>query len=362
MKGVPSGALCQVFRKAMMPIFCSFFIFKQDEIDLIHAICSDAGWTTSSITDPSTRFIFSANGMSEFSQASALSRGLALQEGQEHGQLLLLAAKKDETENIIELIRASLLILVGFPDRFGLSGFGFPIPDDPIERETLFQNVFRTDGYFQKFIWREELVAAVAIAAKAWSDRKLVYAIHKLAHSISTESVSPHSMHPRHGQIFEKHSCEFSSHVGTSVAVNLANSAIEELGLDIRSSLEKPRWSDKKTFEWNPKVLEDIRMRLSDANIDPDRTIDWIFRGDETEVRPHPKRNSLTNYSDGQRVRDVELSLPDAINSCGYLRNFLTAHAFKGDTALLGPYEVYNCQQVARILNPFKMPDVQCLD
>ncbi|KPU84665.1 hypothetical protein JI58_02345 [Marinosulfonomonas sp. PRT-SC04] len=333
-----------------MLIFCSFFIFKQDEIDLIHAICSDAGWTTSSITDPSTRFRFSANGMAEFSQASALSSCPALQEGQEHGQLLLFATEKDDAENIIELIRASLLMLVGFPDRFGLDGASFLIPDDPIERESIFQNVFRTDGYFQKFIWREELVAAVAIAAKAWSDSKLVYAIHKLAHSISTESVSPHSMHPQHGQIFEKHSCEFSSHVGTSVAVNLAYSAIEELGLGIPSSRENPRWIKGSTYEWNPKVLKKIEKRLLDANIGPNRTIDWILRGDETEVKPEPVRNSLTNYSDGQRVRDVELSLPDAINSCECLRNCLTAHAFKSDTALLGPYEVFNCQQVARFL------------
>ena len=60
--------------------------------------------------------------------------------------------------------------------------------------------------------------------------------------------------------------------------------------------------------------------------------------------------NQLTEYSDGVEVRDRKVSLPDAINFCEFLRNTMTAHAFSSKTQRLGPYEVYNVQQVARFL------------
>lgn len=78
--------------------------------------------------------------------------------------------------------------------------------------------------------------------------------------------------------------------------------------------------------------------------------VDWIVRGDETELTIQPTRDRFSDYSDGQIVRDIEFHLPDAIHACSYLRNFMTAHAFGQETQRLGPYEVYNVQQVARFL------------
>lgn len=288
--------------------------------------------------------------MSEISQAPVLSTDGGLREGEEYGQVLIFEAGQDEANNIIELIRAANLILEGFPDRFSPSGHGFKISDDPIEREETFELVFRTTGYFEQFTFRQTLPVAVAVAAKAWSDRCLTYAIHKLAQSIMTESVSPHSMHPKYGQVFQKNSPDFSSHVGTSIAINLAYSAIQELGLDVRSSNKNPRWLDKKKFVWNPVVLEDLNARLIDAGVDTDKTTNWVFRGESSEVDVHPIRDTLAAHSDGGEVRDVELTLPDAINACEYMRNFMTAHAFSSSTPLLGPYEVFNAQQIARFL------------
>jgi len=94
----------------------------------------------------------------------------------------------------------------------------------------------------------------------------------------------------------------------------------------------------------------DITSRLEKAGINLDRTVDWIARGDETELAIQPARARFSAYGDGQIVRDIELSLPDAIHACSYLRNFITAHAFGKETPRLGPYEVYNVQQVARFL------------
>lgn len=333
-----------------MSKFCSFLVFRQGEFELVRSVCAEAGWSVHGIVDPSMRYRFSATGMSKTSKASALSASGILDDGEEYGQVLVFETEKDEADNIIKLIRAANLILEGFPDQFSPNGYGFEISDDPTEREEIFELIFRRSGFFEQFTFRETLPVAVAVAAKAWSDSRLIYAVHKLAESIITESVSPHSMHPRHRQVFQKHSPDFSSHVGTSIAINLAYSAIQELGLDVRSSRENPRWLDKKKFAWNPVVLDELNARLIDAGIETDRTIDWVIRGVNSEVDVHPIRDTLSIHSDGGDVRDVELSLPDAINACEYMRNYMTAHAFSSSTPLLGPYEVFNAQQVARFL------------
>jgi hypothetical protein len=143
---------------------------------------------------------------------------------------------------------------------------------------------------------------------------------------------------------------DFASHVGTSVAINLAYSTIEELGLGVGASGERPRSLSKETFEWNPEVLEPFKKRLKASGVDPDRTIDWVSRGDRSEVAIYAMLDSPSDYSDGELVRDRKVALPDAINFCEYLRNQMTAHVFSSSTPRLGPYEVYNTQQVARFL------------
>ena len=332
-----------------MPEFCSFLIFRPNEIDLIHAICAEAGWRSRDIEDPSTRYRFTENGRSQLARASALL-DFQLDEGQQYGRLLVLEGNEEEADNIVQLICAANLIIEAFLPNQSPPSSAFPLSDDADTRQKLFEHVFRTDGYFQGFIHTETMPVAVAVAATAWSDRKLIYAIHKLARSYRAEYVTPWSMHPSHGRIFEKHTNDFDSHVGTSIAINLAYSAIEELGLAIGANDSKPRSLSKKEFIWNPEVLEPLKKRLANSGIDPDRSIDWVARGQKTEVEIYEMLDEPTEYADGQEVRDRRVKLYDAINFCEYLRNRITAHAFSDNTARLGPYEVYNAQHVARFL------------
>lgn len=331
-----------------MPSFCSFLIFRPDEIGLVENICVDVGWSISNIPDPSTRHRFFDRGKLEISQPSALRE---LKEDEQLGRLLVLHSdNEDEADNIIRLICAASVVLDGFAAQYRLPTSSFPLDKERPDLESLFANVFRSSGYFELFVNMDNLSVAVALAAKAWRDYRVIYAIHKLAESYNTESVTPWSMHPRHGQVFQKHTASFASHVGTAIAINLAYSAIEELGVSIFSSKENPRWLNGRTFEWNPKVLADLEARLRSIGVEQSDAVDWISRGEVTEALVHPVRDSPADFSDRAAVRDVKLSIPDAINRCQYLRNFLTAHAFAKETALLGPYEVYNVQQVARFL------------
>lgn len=334
-----------------MPDFCSFLVFRPCEIDLIHSICATANWSTRDIPDPSMRYAFSERGgISELSQASALKDIGARRDGQQSGRLLLLETEQAQADNIIQLVCAATVILEGFPVIKNPPTFGFELSDDEADRETTFENLFRRDVLFQRFTYLHTLPVAVAIAAEAWGNMKLVYAIHKLAQSYETECVTPWSMRPRNGQVFEKHTDDFASHVGTSVAINLAYSSIEELDLGVKASGKTPRSIGEGTFVWNPKVLEPFKARLQKAGIDPERTIDWVTRGDQSEVPVYEMLNQLSEHSDGLEVRDRQVSVPEAINFCEYLRNTMTAHAFSSKTNRLGPYEVYNVQQVARFL------------
>ena len=332
-----------------MPEFCSFLVFRPDEIELIHSICALANWTTRDIPDPSGRYAFFDNAMSELSQASALKEIGSCRDGQEGGRLLLLESKQTEANDIIQLVYAANVILEGFPFIENPPTSGFELSDDEADRQITFENVFRRDGFFQWFTYRRTLPVAVAIAAEAWRDKKLIYAIHKLARSYEAECVTPWSMHPQHGQAFEKHSDSFASHVVTSGAINLAYSAIEELDLNVKASRENPR-NIQGTPQWEPKFLIKFKERLQKAGIDPERKINWVTRGKQSEVAVYEMFDQLSEYSDGTEVRDRQISLPDAINFSEYLRNKMTAHAFSSETSRLGPYEVYNVQQVARFL------------
>lgn len=331
-----------------MPSFCSFLIFRPDDMDLVEAICVEAGWSVSNIPDPSTRHRFFDRGKHEITQPSGLCE---LKGDEQLGRLLILYCdNEDEADNITRLICAASVVLEGFSARYKLPISAFPLDKEQSELKSLFKNVFQSTGYFELFVSMDNLPVAVALAAKAWGDSRVIYAIHKLAESYETESVTPWSMHPRHGQILQKHTASYASHVGTSIAINLAHSVIEELGLSVPASKKNPRWLNNQTFEWNPSVLEKLEENLRATGVGSDEEINWIARGEATETSVHPVRDAPSEYSDGGMVRDVRLSIPDAINRCQYLRNFLTAHAFAMETPMLGPYEVYNVQQVARFL------------
>ncbi|MDX0949476.1 hypothetical protein GOD93_28120 [Sinorhizobium medicae] len=333
-----------------MTLYCSFLIADPRHRSLITSLSKLADWTVSFLPDPSHRFWFHEHGVTTISHPKALGSQIG---GGIPGQLLLFDAVDEAVaNNIVQLICAAYNIIEGNPgDRVGLRSV-FPLPDDETERESIFENLFRTHGFFEQFIGPLELPIAVAAATKASSDKSLIYAIHKLSRSFATDSITWWSAHPRYAQIFEKHSPLHAAHVGTSIAINLAFSAIEELQLQVKSNASKKRWLDSKAGQWNPAVLEDLRFRLGAAHIDPDSTVIWIVRGDssiaETEITP--MLGIPTPYSDGQTVRDVELTLPDALHICSFIRNYMTAHRFGEASPFLGPYEVHNVQSLARQL------------
>lgn len=332
-----------------MKSFCSFLIANPKHSALVESTCLPEDWSIRLQPDPSRRFWFDEYASRTISHPSALGDQ---KPNESQGRLFVVAGDEPLANNIIQLICASHDIIEGNPgERIGYRS-AYEIPADSSDQNSLYRYVFQTSGYFEQFVHRTELPVALRVAATAWSDKSLVYAIHKLSQSFAAESVTWWSCHPRYGQAFEKSTELHSAHVGTSIAINLAFSAIEELRLQVKSDAKKQRWLNNKTGEWNPLVLEDIEQRLRTAGIDPGQTLTWTLRGAESisEAAIRPRLGSPTQYTDGQTVRDIELTLPEALHVCSYVRNFMTAHRFSEQSTYLGPYEVHNIQSVARRL------------
>ncbi|WP_035701216.1 hypothetical protein [Bradyrhizobium genomosp. I (2014)] len=329
-----------------MTSYCTFLVFNPTHVEAIDFLCSAAGWKIRFIADPSERFWFYRNGVTEISHPAALIKPRA---GSVAGQLMVIDSDETTANNIIGLVCTACDVIEGNCKQNARFRRAFELPEDPTEQIGIFRDVFRRHGFFEQFSHNLDFPLAVALAATAWQDRRLVYAIHKLSRSFETESITWWSTHPRYGQIFEKHSERYSAHVNTSIAINLAFSAIEEIELQVKSSAAKARFL---AGDWNPAVLKDILDRLQKAGIEVGQKVNWIVRGEESksEESIKPALGAPAPYGDGQVVRDVELTIPEALHVSSFIRNFMTAHGFSEASAFLGPYEVFNVQSLARRL------------
>lgn len=339
-----------------MKSYCSFLVINPSISEVIESLSFPEDWNLDLCSDPSERFWFSKNVSTEISSPRWLGSQMKTDTP---GQLILVNSDETTANNVIQLLCASYDVLEGNPsNRIGLR-LAFEFPESPAEQESLSRNVFQTTGYFEQFVHRPGILAAVHIAARIWSEKSTIYAIHKLSRSYSMESISWHSTAPEYGQIFEKNSKLYAEQVNISDSINLAFSAIEELQLQVKSSESNKRFLNGK---WNPKVLEDISRRLEASGVDPDQRINWIIRGDESimDVKIEPKLGVPAAKQDNKVVRDLELTLPEALHFCSYIRNFMTAHRLNENSTALGPYEVHNIQSVARrlILSKCRLWDI----
>lgn len=152
-----------------MTSYCSFLIADPRHCSLITTFSKLAEWPISFLPDPSQRFWFHEHGRTVISHPEALgSQAVSGMPGQ---MLLIDTAEETVANNIAQLICAAYDIIEGNPgDRVGLRSV-FPLPADATERNSIYENLFRTHGFFEQFVGPPELPVAVATAAKAWSDK-----------------------------------------------------------------------------------------------------------------------------------------------------------------------------------------------
>lgn len=261
-------------------------------------------------------------------------------------ELLVEAADEATCEDFLSILQGAMML--AFPEESILEDFIHVTEYDESK------NKMYTDKNFSSYLKKFKNVAfGCLVIQKVISDNQLVYSIEKYKTSISLSFFDPFSFDPRYGQFFDHYSINRGHHTRAAFAIVAAFSVIEELGFEIRSSKEKPRFTNVETGEWNTEVLSDVQKRLNEGGIPTTLSFDWIYRGAPTRIEQKIKPyfgfdSEWTKY--GEALRDKTLTIPEAIHNASYLRNFIASHRFKELTQYISPYDVFNVQSLSRIL------------
>lgn len=298
------------------------------------------------VPEPSNCYWESQDGMSSSILNGGKYRHFIREDEIPMNELLIEATDKAVCEDFISVVQGG--ILLAYPDTSIIDSFGITTEYD--ENKNYMYSDTDLFSYFKKI---KNIAFGCLIAEKTIKDNQLVYAIEKYKTSIGLISFDPNSVDPRYGQVFDNHDIKREYHTKAASAIISAFSVIEELGLEVRSSQNKPRFTRPEVGEWNSEVLADTKKRLNESNIPNEVTFDWVYRGTPTrieqEIKPYFGFDSeWTKY--GEAVRDKTMTMPDAIHNASYLRNFIAAHRFKELTQYISPYDVYNVQTLARVL------------
>lgn len=189
---------------------------------------------------------------------------------------------------------------------------------------------------------------ACLLAARASRRRAWQYAITKYRFSVKLYGASLSDLDPGRRPRHLALSRFLDDHVAFSHAILAAYSAVEDLGLELRASRERP---SRIGGNWNPVVKTDLEGRLHAAGVSTAPLL-WTVRGAGTRV--HRQRKvivaSRAPWAAGPMIRDGHVDLIDAIAYADWLRDKIAAHASKKLTPSLSPYDVVNVQHVARRL------------
>ena len=272
----------------------------------------------------------------------------------QQNELIITCSDESIADNALSLLKGGILLAYPDPSTTLLDLY----VSNMDERSPEFYK-----NYPDNFRKLESTAFGCQILNKIITKKDESYALEKYKVSLELLSFTPQSADPKYGQVFDHYAYEKRNHTRAAFAVITAFSAIEELGLEIRSSAKNPRFINNTEGEWNPKVLKNILKRLNKKGINDTDTFDWIFRGEQTEIEKNIKPyfgidSEWIKY--GENVRDKTLTYPEALHNASYLRNYIAAHKFKELTQFISPYDVFNVQMLTRklILESLGMWDI----
>jgi hypothetical protein len=129
-------------------------------------------------------------------------------------------------------------------------------------------------------------------------------------------------------------------------AIVAAYGVLEDLGVEIRASKEKP--ARLPNGQWNPEVRQPLEARLLAAGVDVNQPLLWTIRGSRRRLeaeRPIPSRGKYP-WSRGW-IRDCQVAPIDAVAHVSWLRSKVASHGFKSLVKGLSPYDAFNAQHLA---------------
>jgi hypothetical protein len=184
------------------------------------------------------------------------------------------------------------------------------------------------------------------LAAKASRRKMWQYALAKYHLSQSMYAIHFRDLDPSHAE-HEPLSALPQVHLRLAYAIITAYSVLEDLGVEMRASTQKP--SRLPNGQLNPVVRQDVEERLVQAHVNITEPMLWTVRGSRRRLdakRPIPSRGKY-RWSRGW-VRDCGVDLVDAIAHVSWLRSTVASHGFKPLLTGLSPYDIVNAQHLAR--------------
>lgn len=256
-------------------------------------------------------------------------------------EIVLHATSWASAQRALDLILGCHQLVLGDPHVFPIH----PIAHNETEPEWMEEHERRAE--VEKTYSTSDFPLACAVAAKASRRRHWVYAVAKYKFSLSLYSVHHMDLEPWKSPHLAVSSFP-GDHVMFSHAIISAYSVVEDLGLEVRASAEKPSRINGK---WNPVVKQDLEQRLTKSGVDLGETILWTVRGSKRKIemrRPIPVATKAPWSA--WIVRDSELQIIDAVAYSDWLRDCVASHGVKDLTRVLSPYDIINVQHLARRL------------
>lgn len=330
--------------------FGTFIIASAGQASETNSLPANAEWTLTTRDDPSKRHWSDQHG-----RTSTTFHGVVDSERLEwlrasgdsipSQQVIIQAADHTTASNVNSLMYGG--ILLGYPDLLDS-----PQPQEVYSLVEIPETTYSAENFVSQFQHYTSVAFGCQVATKAWANLSFIYAVEKYKCSLKLDWFTPHSSAPIYGQIFHNEYPDYAYHVRAAFAVVTGFSVIEELGLEVRSSSQNPRFIGPNKSRWNPVVRQDLESRLASKGVDFEEPYRWVVRGEPTEIEKEikPELGVIAAYAQGKEVRDREMTLIDAIHQTSWLRNYITAHKFSELNKSVSPYDVFNVQSVARRL------------
>jgi hypothetical protein len=197
----------------------SFIIASVREAAVIEGVGVKRTWKIAKRDDPSSRHWCNLDGYfhCEYTYADEKHRS-TFPDDRPCQEVLIQASSAETTSNVSSLIHGG--ILLGYPDTLK----SLP-PHEPFPVDDTRDDLLNYQPFVQWFRFYEAVHYGCLAAARAWNTPELIYAIEKYKLSLSLDSFTPHSSHPRHGRVFGNERDDFAYHTSAAFAILAAFAA-----------------------------------------------------------------------------------------------------------------------------------------
>ena len=257
-------------------------------------------------------------------------------------ELIIEAKDFNQARRVLRLVSAAHCLT----EMQALDDDALPVPDDPSDYPPAL--AWQLDHQLKLGSAAHGYFRAARVAAKASKKMLYQHSLAKFYHGFRMSGLHWAETHPSYGSNTAI-TGDPLDYVGYAQAIIAYYSVIEELNAHVIASSTMP--SRLRNGDWNPPVLEDLKRRLKELGVDPNRTVVWLLRGSPNRIeRMHGVPQGSPAEWSGGRVRDREVSIADAIQYASLLRSRVSAHRVSARTKSLTLAHVCNVQMLAREL------------